>query len=78
MQRAVTAAADMGGAAPVEELEAGGGAEQDLARGGAGQRRPHARERVGVVGRDEPAVLDARVEHRELALDAPRAPARIA
>jgi hypothetical protein len=78
MQRAVAAAADVGGASPVEELVAGGGAQQDLARGRTLQRRPHAGERVGVVGGDQAVVLDARLQYRELTLDAPRAAARVA
>ena len=42
--------------APVEELVAGGGRQQHLAGGGAGERRPHARERVGVGGREQAPV----------------------
>ena len=60
VQRAVAAAADVRLAAPVEELVAGGGGQQHLAGGRAGQRRPDARERVGVGGGEQarrPATL---------------------
>ena len=75
VQRAVAAAADVRLAAPVDELVAGGGRQQDLARGRAGQRRPHARERVGIGGGlQDVRRCDARVDRGERALDAPAAP----
>ena len=56
VQRAVRAAADVVGAAPVEELEAGRGGGEQLARGRAAQRRPGAPERVGVDRGVDPAL----------------------
>ncbi len=57
----VAAAADMVGAAPIDELVARRRREQHIAGVLAAQRRPHARERVRIVGRRS-AVLDPRGE----------------
>ena len=77
VQRAVRAAADVVGAAPVEELVAGRRGEQHVARRRAVERRPHARERVGVgvAERKTPSSI-ARVERREVARARPSAPPR--
>ena len=57
VQRAVAAAADVRLAAPVDELVAGRGRQQHLARGRARERRPRrARARRGTSGRQQPAV----------------------
>ena len=71
VQRAVAPAADVIGAAPVDELEPGRRREQHIAGRRAMERRPDAGERIGVVRRGEAAVARAGAEDGEIAFDAP-------
>ena len=57
MQRTMTAAADVIGTAPIDELIARGRRQQNIAGGRAVQRRPDARQRIRVV-----VALEATVE----------------
>ncbi len=63
------------GAAPVDELVARGGREQDIARRRAVQGRPDAAEGVGVLVADEAVILERRLQRGRVALEVPAAAA---
>src|SRR3954469_21851209 len=65
------------GSAPVEELEAGRRAGEQLAGGRAAQRGPRAPERVGVDRRVDPALARGEAEQVEVALHVPALPAQV-
>ena len=77
MQRAVRAAADVVRAPPVQELPAGCGGGEHLARGPAAQRGPDAAERVRVARGPHAAVARVEREHVEVAFHAPALPAQV-
>src|SRR5579875_3346353 len=77
VQGAVTAAAEVVGASPVDKLIARRRRQKQLARVRAVQRRPDARERVRVLGSEEATILESRGERVEIPLDAPPSAAQV-
>src|SRR5829696_4262890 len=71
MERSVAAAADVIGAAPVDELVTGRRRAQHVAGLAARERGPQPAQRVGVRTALEARVIERQPEHTEVALDAP-------